>query len=77
MTGRCAQEIRNPVCFGFKTTSGNSISDLIAAMNSGSLRVGMHVIAFANGESESFVTPAPGSVALLGLAGLTIGRRRR
>jgi len=65
------------VSFSFKITSGNSISDIIAAMNSGSLRVGMHVIAFANGQSESFITPAPGSLALMSLGGLIAGRRRR
>lgn len=61
----------------FNLINGASYASVLSAMNNGSLRVGMHVIAFANGESESFVTPTPGSVALLGLAGLCVGRRRR
>lgn len=53
-------------------------SDVIGELNSGTAaRVGIHVQGFANGESESFVTPAPGAVALLGLGGLVAARRRR
>lgn len=65
------------VSFTFNLAGGSSIADVIAAMNSGALRVGMHVIGFANGQSESFITPAPGSLALMGLGGLIAGRRRR
>ncbi len=61
----------------FNLINGGTYASVLSAMNNGSLRVGMHVIAFANGESESFITPTPGSMALLGLAGLCVGRRRR
>jgi uncharacterized protein (TIGR03382 family) len=61
----------------FALLGGSTLNDVVAAMNNGSLRVGMHVIAFANGESEGFVTPTPGSLALLGLGGLAAFRRRR
>jgi uncharacterized protein (TIGR03382 family) len=61
----------------FALLGGSSVADVVSAMNSGSLRVGMHVISFANGESEGFVTPTPGSLALLGLGGLAAFRRRR
>lgn len=61
----------------FNLINGATYASVLSAMNNGSLRVGMHVIAFANGESESFITPTPGSMALLGLAGLCVGRRRR
>jgi hypothetical protein len=52
---------------------------LIGAIGTGELRVGLHVIAFANGESESFVNvvPSPASLALLVLAALTGTSRRR
>jgi hypothetical protein len=61
----------------FALLGGASVADVVSAMNSGSLRVGMHVISFANGQSEGFVTPTPGCLALLGLGGLIVGRRRR
>lgn len=63
----------------FALINGNLFDNVIADLNSGALRIGIHVQGFADGESESFVnTPAPvpepatmlllGS-GLLGLAG--------
>ncbi|MBI1313469.1 PEP-CTERM sorting domain-containing protein [bacterium] len=71
--------------------SGVSFSDVIAAINSAALRVGIHVQGFANGGSESFVNvnptnpdgppivPEPTGLALAGIAlgGLLVKRRRR
>jgi len=65
-------------------TYTGSYADLIAAMDSGELRVGIHVKSFENGQSESLITttttgvPTPtaalAGLAMLGAAGL---RRRR
>ncbi len=78
------------VGINFSLAGGASFADVAAALTSGTLRVGMHAIAFANGQSESYVnippseppegTPIPlptgaGMAAVgLGLMGL---RRRR
>lgn len=53
--------------------------DVLAALASGDLRVGLHVIGYADGGSESFVNivPAPGVLSALMLAGLAGTRRRR
>lgn len=61
---------------GVRVSYTGSFADLIGAIDSDEFRVGLHVIAFASGGSESFVTPAPGALSLLALAGLA-GRRRR
>lgn len=63
------------VIFTFAADLATAIADIY----SGDLRVGLHVQGFAGGGSESFVTPEPGTLAVLGLglvalAGLT--RRR-
>jgi len=68
--------------------SGNSFSDVTSALADSSLRVGIHVQAFANGGSESFVNggggsppavPEPTSLAIfgIGMAGFAARRRKR
>lgn len=60
-----------------------SFADVIAALNAGDLRVGVHAQSFANGGSESFINggtavPTPGTAAMgvVLLAGLAARRRR-
>lgn len=76
----------------YSLVGGFGIDDVIAALNSGELRVGVHMIGFADGGSEGFVTvgdnpppppppsviPAPlgGAMACIGFAGIAARRRR-
>lgn len=73
----------------FSLAGGATFDDVAAALSAGTLRVGMHAIAFANGQSESFVNVPPSDPpetpviplptgAALATAGLVlIGLRRR
>ena len=62
----------------FNLAGGSSFADVIGGMNSGDLLAGIHVQGFASGGSESFVTPIPPTVLLLGssLIGLAGIRRK-
>ncbi|MDP2644484.1 MAG: PEP-CTERM sorting domain-containing protein [Desulfobacterales bacterium] len=70
----------------FGLLAGKDLSDTIAALGTGALRIGIHVQGFANGGSESFVNnppaqavPEPAIMLLLGssLIGLAGFRRRQ
>lgn len=66
----------------FDLQSGRTFADLTQDLTDGSLRIGIHVIDFESGGSESFVNlpvPEPGSASLLGfgLAWLLACRSRR
>jgi len=67
----------------FDIRDGYAYSDILNSLNSGDLRVGIHVQAFCSGGSESFVNttvvPVPGALVLgsLGLGTVGFLRRRR
>ena len=55
----------------FTIESGDSFQDVIDALNSGALRVGIHVQGLPSGGSESFIdhpVPEPEALALFGVA---------
>jgi len=69
----------------FTPEVNQTIADIIAALDDDTLRAGIHVQAFADGGSESFVTgevpapvPEPSTLLLLGIAltGLALFRKR-
>lgn len=53
------------------TGLGYDYDQAIADIKSGTLLMGLHVIGFADGESESFITPIPPSV-IIGMLGMVI-----
>jgi hypothetical protein len=64
----------------FTLQGGQTLADVLNELASGQLRIGVHVIAFASGGSESFLNvPEPDAAMLvaLGLAGLAAAARRR
>lgn len=63
----------------FNLQPGFDINDTIAAMNDGSLRIGLHIQSFddALSTSQSAVTPEPATLLMLGLGSLMAIRRRK
>lgn len=63
----------------FDLQAGAMFGDVIAQISGGALRIGIHVIDFASGGSESFMVPVPGAFLLgvlgLGYAGMKLRRR--
>lgn len=61
----------------FDLNSGKTSEDVIAAFDSDELRIGVHLQAFPDGSSASYVTPEPTTIALLGIGTITLLRRRK
>ncbi len=56
---------------------GLGLNDVRAALIDGTLRIGLHVRSIGlGGESDAFVNPEPTTLALMGLSGLVLIRRR-
>jgi hypothetical protein len=73
------------VSIPFNYAPGSSFNKVVSSINSGDLRVGLHVIAFADGGSESFINTASVpessslsllSLGLLSIAGFRVSRRK-
>ena len=62
----------------FDLQTSQDINDILSDLETKEFRVGLHVISFINGKSESFINdiPEPITVALLGLGGLLIRRKK-
>ena len=62
----------------FDLKVGGLLSDVISEINDGTLRIGLHVQSFPDGQSEAMVNvPEPASLMLLGLGSLVLARRRK
>jgi hypothetical protein len=69
----------------FSLQTGMTYQDVVNALNSEDLRIGIHVQGFANGGSESFINdpgapapvPEPSTLALVGAGMIGIAALRR
>lgn len=58
--------------------NGGTFEDVLDELNTGLLRIGIHIIALPDGSSESAVTiPEPATIGLLAMGGMALFRRRK
>ena len=57
--------------------TGMMAQDIFNELANEQTRIGLHVQSFDNGGSESFITPEPATMILLGLGGLLLRKRRQ
>lgn len=60
----------------YSLQSDRAYANIIEELDNADLRIGIHVQAFEDGGSESFITPEPASMVLLGLGGLLLRKRK-
>ena len=65
------------VTIAFDLINGSSFQSVIDELDTGDLRISIHVIALPDGSSESAVVPEPTTIALLGSGTLALLRKRR
>lgn len=66
------------VMIEFTLQGGQTFADVLSELGNGALRIGIHVIAFDSGGSESFINaPEPGVGALLTVAFVALAAQRR
>ena len=61
----------------FKLISGGTYDSVINSLNTGELRIGIHVIDFADEGSESFIVPEPLTLGLLAMGSIVLLNKRR
>jgi hypothetical protein len=62
----------------FELAGGGTLSSVIDELNTGALRIGVHIIGLPDGSSESAVSaPEPVTILLLGLGTLLLTRKRK
>lgn len=72
------QDPREWVTIRFDLINGGTLDSVVAELNSGMLRIGLHVIDLPQGYSESAIlVPEPATILLLGLGALALLRKRR